>query len=87
MAPKPGLAKTLVFVRQEIVLLLALVGSAIGINLRLPVADLDLKLWLVVLYVQAIPYLAALLTSLISGLPNFGLRTLYPKKHEIKLQK
>ncbi len=87
MAPKPGLAKTLVFVRQEIVLLLALVGAAIGINLRLPVADLDLQLWLVVLYVQAIPYLAALLTSLLSGLPNFGLRTLYPKKREIKLQK
>ena len=84
MTDKPGLINALSYVRQEIFLLVTLVGAVVGINLRLPMMEFDIKLWIIVLHVQAIPYFAALLTSLISGLPNFCWRLLHPKNREIK---
>jgi len=62
----------LMTIRQEL-LLLILLGVAIGSMASLEHFDnFSGRLWIAVLSVQAVPYVAALLTLLISIAPNYG---------------
>ncbi len=74
--PKMEQAKALVralgSAREETLLLVALWSAAGAIAWQYGSDSLDLLLWIIVLLVQSIPYLAALLMSVISAFP--GLR-------------
>ncbi len=62
----------LMTIRQEL-LLLILLGAAIGAMASLEHFDnFSGRLWIAVLSVQAVPYVAALLTLLISIAPNYS---------------
>jgi exo-beta-1,3-glucanase (GH17 family)/cellulose synthase/poly-beta-1,6-N-acetylglucosamine synthase-like glycosyltransferase len=65
-----ALVQALASAREETLFMLALWGAAAGIFLKHGSDTLDLVLWIIVLIVQSLPYLAALLMSLISGLPR-----------------
>jgi exo-beta-1,3-glucanase (GH17 family)/cellulose synthase/poly-beta-1,6-N-acetylglucosamine synthase-like glycosyltransferase len=65
-----ALLKALASAREETLFMLALWGAAAGVFLKHGSDTLDLALWIIVLIVQSLPYLAALLMSLISGLPR-----------------
>ena len=56
--------------REELLFAIALVLSIIGVLLREDGDMLDIHVWATVLAIQAIPYSAAVLVSLISGLPK-----------------
>jgi hypothetical protein len=57
--------------------MLALWGAAAGIVMKHGSDTLDLLLWIIVLIVQSLPYLAALLMTLVSGLPRMSAKPLY----------
>jgi hypothetical protein len=66
-----ALWRALIEAREESLLLAALVLAATALLSLRPDADmLDVQIWATVLLVQAIPYGAALLLALISGLPR-----------------
>ena len=67
-----ALVKALASAREEALFMLALWGAATGIYLKHGSDTLDLLLWIIVLIVQSLPYLAALLMSFISGLPRMS---------------
>jgi len=69
-APNAALLKALLDCRDELILMIALWLAVLGVALRHDVQNLDLLLWLVVLLVQSIPYMATMLVSLISTLPK-----------------
>ena len=72
LAGSHALLKALAAAREELLLLTALLLAAVGIaSLPWP-PILDLDLWVIVLLVQAIPYAASLLMSLISAFPNLS---------------
>ncbi|NCC77382.1 MAG: beta-(1-3)-glucosyl transferase, partial [Clostridia bacterium] len=56
--------------REELLFAVALVLSIVGVLLRKDGDMLDVQIWASVLAIQAIPYSAAVLISLISGLPK-----------------
>jgi len=67
-----ALAKAVASAREETLFMLALWGAAAGIYIKHGSDTLDLVLWIIVLIVQSLPYLAALLMSLVSGLPRMS---------------
>jgi hypothetical protein len=56
--------------REELLFALALCLAIIGVLLRKDGDMLDIRIWSLVLAIQAIPYTASVLVSLISGLPR-----------------
>jgi exo-beta-1,3-glucanase (GH17 family)/cellulose synthase/poly-beta-1,6-N-acetylglucosamine synthase-like glycosyltransferase len=72
LAGSHAIARALAAAREELLLLTALLLAAIGIALLPNVAVVDLRLWVIVLLVQAIPYAASLLMSLISSFPHLS---------------
>jgi cellulose synthase/poly-beta-1,6-N-acetylglucosamine synthase-like glycosyltransferase/exo-beta-1,3-glucanase (GH17 family) len=56
--------------REELLFAIALCLAIIGVILRKDGHMLDIRIWSLVLAIQAIPYSAAVLVSLISGLPR-----------------
>ncbi len=72
MAPGRALLKAVVNTYQETLALLLLVAAAVGVHLRQAYTSFDLQVWIIVLVVQSIPYIAALLTSIISGFPSIS---------------
>jgi exo-beta-1,3-glucanase (GH17 family)/cellulose synthase/poly-beta-1,6-N-acetylglucosamine synthase-like glycosyltransferase len=62
--------KAFVDAYQETLLLVALLAAAVGVIVVQGREMLDLKVWAAVLLVQAIPYAASLLLSLISAFPK-----------------
>lgn len=73
-AHKVALVKALFDCRDEALLMVALWATVGGIALRQDVQNLDLLLWIIVLLVQSIPYLAALIVSVISAIPDLSPR-------------
>jgi hypothetical protein len=74
VADAQPLAKAIAAAREEALLLLALACALGGLAIQEDLGALDLRLWLLVLVVQAIPYLACLGVSVISGLPALPAR-------------
>jgi len=64
------LLKALIDARWEWLFALGLWGSAFGVNIRQPNGGLDLQLWMVLLVIQSLPYAAAIVMAIISGLPG-----------------
>ncbi|MBV5317103.1 MAG: glycosyltransferase [Desulfobulbaceae bacterium] len=56
--------------REELLFALALILAIIGVLMREDGDMLDVRIWTLVLAIQAIPYSAAVIISLISGLPK-----------------
>jgi hypothetical protein len=56
--------------REELLFTIALCLAIVGVLLRKDGDMLDIRIWSLVLAIQAIPYAAAVLVSLISGLPR-----------------
>ncbi len=56
--------------RPEVLMMIALWLGAGGVALRQGTETLDLLLWITVLLMQSVPYLAALIVSLVSALPQ-----------------
>ncbi|BBO78445.1 glycosyl transferase [Desulfosarcina widdelii] len=70
MAGASALVKALAVSLEEIFLLAAMLGAATAIGKIHPMDTLDMKLWVLVLFVQSMPYAATLLMALISGFPR-----------------
>ncbi|HHP7235600.1 MAG TPA: glycosyltransferase [Desulfobacterales bacterium] len=70
------LMRALVGVHQEAAILLVLWLCAAGVYGRQIIDNPDLHLWIFVLLVQSLPYLSAVLVSLISALPRLPARFL-----------
>ncbi|MEQ1528530.1 MAG: glycosyltransferase [Methylococcales bacterium] len=62
----------LMTIRQEIILLILLISAICAMNSLENFNNLSGKLWIAVLSVQSVPYLAAFITLLISIAPNYG---------------
>lgn len=62
--------RALLDAREELLFLLALMMAAIAVLWRPDGDMLDIQVWVLVLAVQSIPYAAAVLVALISGLPR-----------------
>jgi cellulose synthase/poly-beta-1,6-N-acetylglucosamine synthase-like glycosyltransferase/exo-beta-1,3-glucanase (GH17 family) len=73
MADKAAWTQAFMMARDETILMLSQWFSAGLILFAKGWQDLDARLWALVLMVQSIPYLAALVTALISSLPTGGL--------------
>jgi len=67
------LRSALVDARWEWLFALCLWASAVGVQLRQPNGGLDLHLWMLLLLIQSLPYLAAIVMAAISGLPSLPL--------------
>ena len=67
-----ALFKALAVSWQELFLLLALWGMAGTLGSRYEAGTLDLLLWIIVLLVQSIPYLATVIVSIVSAFPQLG---------------
>ena len=65
-----NLLQALMDAREELLFLLALLLGAFAVGLREDGDLLDVRVWALVLLVQGIPYAAAGLVSLLSGLPR-----------------
>ena len=64
------LLTALIDARWEWLFALGLWGSVIGVYLMQPNGGLDLQLWMVLLLIQSLPYFAAIIMAIISGLPG-----------------
>jgi hypothetical protein len=69
-----ALLQALLNAREELLLLVAMSLGATGVLMRPDGVMLDTQLWALVLAVQAIPYCAAVLVSLVSGMPQLPSR-------------
>lgn len=69
-AGKQGLRRALADAREELLFLAVLVAGAVVIQLREDGDMLDVRLWAGLLLIQAVPYLAAVLLSVISTWPQ-----------------
>jgi cellulose synthase/poly-beta-1,6-N-acetylglucosamine synthase-like glycosyltransferase len=69
-ARSPGVWRALADAREELLFVAVLVLGALVVQLRDDGDLLDVRLWATLLLVQAVPYLAAVLLSLISALPT-----------------
>lgn len=68
LASPNGILVALANAREEVILMLLLWGSAFGIQWVQPEPSPDVTLWSFVLMVQSLPYVAALIMSLISAM-------------------
>ncbi len=59
--------------REEVIIMLVLWSTAAGIAWRQGLSNNDVLAWIVMLLVQALPYLAALLMAILSALPRTSL--------------
>jgi len=73
MADKATWTHAFLMARDETILMLSQWASAALILSVKGWHDLDARLWALVLMVQSLPYLAALLTAMVSALPTAGL--------------
>ncbi len=71
---QPAFMQALLMAREEIALMAALWGAALAIVLAFGHHNRDAFLWSGLLVVQSLPYLAALMTSLINAFPEIHLR-------------
>lgn len=78
-----ALVKALASAREESLFMLALWGAAAGIIVKHGSDTLDLLLWIIVLIVQSLPYLAAVLMALVSGLPRMSAKPLVTEHADI----
>jgi hypothetical protein len=79
-----ALVKALASAREEMLFMLALWGAAAGIFMKHGSDTLDLLLWIIVLIVQSLPYLAAVLMALVSGLPRMSAKPLITEHNDIE---
>jgi hypothetical protein len=70
LAQAPAFVRALLDAREEALLGLAFVLAAVLVMLREDSGQLDLRVWALVLVVQAIPYWSAVVVSLISSRPD-----------------
>jgi exo-beta-1,3-glucanase (GH17 family)/cellulose synthase/poly-beta-1,6-N-acetylglucosamine synthase-like glycosyltransferase len=70
MSTNSALRHALVSSKQEWLMLAALIAAMIGVSVRSDSVTLDLHVWLLVLLMLTIPYLAAVAVSLISAFPR-----------------
>lgn len=75
MADKAAWTQAFMMARDETVLMLSQWGSAALILGVKGWGDLDARMWALVLMVQSMPYLAALVTALVSSLPTNNIMT------------
>jgi cellulose synthase/poly-beta-1,6-N-acetylglucosamine synthase-like glycosyltransferase/exo-beta-1,3-glucanase (GH17 family) len=73
MVNKAAWTQAFIMAREETALMLSQWICAAAILIAKGWQDLDARLWTLVLVVQSMPYLAALITALISALPTEGL--------------
>ncbi len=66
--------KALADAREELLFAIALILAIIGLSQRFDADMIDVQVWAGMLAIQAIPYLAAVLVSLISGIPKLPAR-------------
>jgi len=71
---QPALIRGLVAAREETAILLLLVGSGIAVMWQRGAVEPTTMLWAILLFVQALPFLAALVMSMINVLPVFKWR-------------
>ncbi len=69
-----ALLRALVVAREETLLAFALLLAASGLAWQNDTGMLDLLLWIIVLLVQAVPYLSSTLVSIISAFPGLSAR-------------
>lgn len=67
-----GMLTALLDAREELLFLIALVIGAIAVLLREDGVLFDIRLWAMMLMIQAVPYAAAGLVSMISALPHLS---------------
>ncbi|MDR3089948.1 MAG: glycosyltransferase [Desulfobulbaceae bacterium] len=65
-----ALARALANAREELIFAIALLVSMAAILSRKDGMLLDIRIWAAVLFVQSVPYLAAVTVSIISGMPK-----------------
>jgi exo-beta-1,3-glucanase (GH17 family)/cellulose synthase/poly-beta-1,6-N-acetylglucosamine synthase-like glycosyltransferase len=70
MAHAQAVVNALNDVSEESLFMLALWLAAVGVALRQDADSLDLLLWVIVLMIQSIPYMAAVIVSLTSAFPR-----------------
>jgi len=75
-----GVRQALHDAREELLLLVALMLGAVAALLREDGALLDVRLWAAMLMVQAVPYAAAVLVSMISAAPRLSSRLVIGKQ-------
>jgi len=75
-AHRHAVMRSLGIVRQEAAILFLLWGCAAGVYQRQVVSNPDLQLWIFVLMIQSLPYLSAVILSLISAVPRIPARIL-----------
>ncbi len=66
---RPGLLNLVAGVGEEAVIFLALAGSIAAVALQQGLDNIDVRLWLLVLTIQTIPYAAAIALAVLSGRP------------------
>lgn len=71
LAGRPGLLAALSQAREELYVLLLLWGAAGGLYLTQGAPNADARWWLIMLLVQALPYLAAVIMALLSAAPGW----------------
>ncbi len=86
----PALVRGLLASREESTILALLALSALAVGFRYGSQDVEAQLWIALLGVQSLPYLASLATAVISALPARGdsaavgapIRPLLPREYE-----
>ncbi len=69
MENAPALVQGLVMAREELAILILTWGAALAVGLVHHFATLEARLWVVMLFVQSVPYLAAVTVSVMAALP------------------
>jgi hypothetical protein len=77
-----ALRRALLSAREEGLIMLALWLSAYGVAVKQGVENSDILVWIMVLFILSIPYLAAVLFSLISGFSRLPSTLISNKKKE-----
>jgi exo-beta-1,3-glucanase (GH17 family)/cellulose synthase/poly-beta-1,6-N-acetylglucosamine synthase-like glycosyltransferase len=63
------LVHALLSARSEVLFALLLWGFAVGVYVVQPAGGLDLYFWILLLFIQSLPYLSAAVMAIVSGLP------------------
>ncbi|MEJ2620850.1 MAG: glycosyltransferase [Candidatus Thiodiazotropha sp.] len=77
-ANNSGLVRALLDAREEALFFTALILSAITINFQQGAESPDAQIWSIVLLLQAIPYAATILVSMISAFPRLSAKIVGP---------
>jgi exo-beta-1,3-glucanase (GH17 family)/cellulose synthase/poly-beta-1,6-N-acetylglucosamine synthase-like glycosyltransferase len=77
-ADRPAMLQGLLMALEECILLTGLMVAAIGILNYYGLANRDAKLWAAMLFVQSLPYWAALITSMVNAVPDVWRRRVPP---------